>query len=694
MTVFLYIWLVFLPLTAEVYSNRNIAGKYGCVFTPSVCVPPEDCNRITGHCQISSHATDPGYNEGDHDVMRVLEAVRSYDYTNPESHNLDTGFFVDADSIRATVESPRKSFSRVAKAFLSSDDSNNQVGRKQQDTNYGTRQLINRHLDEFQYALAQKGRKLADLTTDELGVLVRYLANVIRNEQSHSVDDSNPNELSERIPEGQLKNRDFKAQHRTSEDIDSLTLPVILESPEHRGNSESIEVVEDHGGDGIDMEVAESANTISSSSTSNPTARSQIQKETLYIVIIVVGATVLLIIIVTITSCAYYTYKKKRQEDIKFRKSMTSRQPVGSEYQDLCRQHYADKNYGVDDGSDSDASIQDYSPASTKLADYGPSKQERSKAHQATRNSSVSSVSWSEEPATASLDIATGHKVLDYMENHLDNKGRLAREWHDLCKNKPDEFAVEAAKSPQNISKNRIDAALPYDYNRVKLDVSENHVESDYINASIIIDSDPKRPLYIAAQGPLPSTVPDFWQMVWEHDCVAIVMLTALVEEGVNQCARYWPDEGSSRCHNFEINLVSEHIWCEHYLVRSLYLKHLGTGETRTVTQFHFLSWPKNGVPSTPKHLLELRRKVSKCSKAHHSPVLVHCSDGVARTGTYILLDLAINRLLKRPLEIDIAATLEHIRDMRAGMVANKDQFQFALTAVAEEVNAAMKTPN
>lgn len=42
--------------------------------------------------------------------------------------------------------------------------------------------------------------------------------------------------------------------------------------------------------------------------------------------------------------------------------------------------------------------------------------------------------------------------------------------------------------------------------------------------------------------------------------------------------------------------------------------------------------------------------------------------------------------------EIDIAATLEHIRDQRSGMVANKQQFEFALMAVAEEVHAILKS--
>lgn len=53
---------------------------------------------------------------------------------------------------------------------------------------------------------------------------------------------------------------------------------------------------------------------------------------------------------------------------------------------------------------------------------------------------------------------------------------------------------------------------------------------------------------------------------------------------------------------------MSEHIWCDDYLVRSFYLKNIRTGETRTVTQFHFQSWPENGVPSSTKALLEFRR--------------------------------------------------------------------------------------
>jgi len=47
---------------------------------------------------------------------------------------------------------------------------------------------------------------------------------------------------------------------------------------------------------------------------------------------------------------------------------------------------------------------------------------------------------------------------------------------------------------------------------------------------------------YIAAQGPLPDTSADFWQMVWEQRSTLVVMLTTIMERGRVKCHKYWPD--------------------------------------------------------------------------------------------------------------------------------------------------------
>ena len=126
-------------------------------------------------------------------------------------------------------------------------------------------------------------------------------------------------------------------------------------------------------------------------------------------------------------------------------------------------------------------------------------------------------------------------------------------------------------------------------------------------------DTHPERAAYILAQAPLENTVGDFWQMVWEQRCTVAVLFagtfdtsSGLTSDGLPQ---FWPGEGNAVYHNFEVHLVSEHVWCGEYLVRSLYLKNLLTSQTRTVTLFHYLLWLPHRCPETgPRPLLEFRR--------------------------------------------------------------------------------------
>ncbi|NXW33763.1 PTPRN protein, partial [Phaetusa simplex] len=285
------------------------------------------------------------------------------------------------------------------------------------------------------------------------------------------------------------------------------------------------------------------------------------------------------------------------------------------EYQELCRQHMAAKSlFGRSEAPAAPAETSRVSSVSSQFSD----------APQPSPSSHSSTPSWCEEPVQSNMDISTGHMILAYMEDHLRNRDRLAKEWQALCSYQAEPSVCSIAQSEANLKKNRNPDYVPYDHVRIKLKAESNPSRSDFINASPIIEHDPRMPAYIATQGPLSHTIADFWQMVWEHGCTVIVMLSPLAEDSVKQCDRYWPDEGSSLYHIYEATSVS-------------------------------------------------------------------CSDGAGRTGTYILVDMVLNRMAKGVKEIDIAATLEHIRDQRPGMVQTKDQFEFALTAVAEEVNAILK---
>lgn len=294
-----------------------------------------------------------------------------------------------------------------------------------------------------------------------------------------------------------------------------------------------------------------------------------------------------------------FIYKREKLNNLKDLVAVET--SSSKDYQELCRARMAGKN---DSSTARVASL-------SKENDKPPS-------------SRSSTSSWSEEPALSNMDISTGHIVLSYMEDHLRNKGRLQREWEALCRYEAEPGAREAALQEECSAFNRIGAPLPFDHSRVVLNHLANAEGMDYINASTITDHDPRAPAYIAAQAPLPSTIAHFWQLVWEQGCVVIVALCRLQENGETACARYWPEEGAEVYHIYEVHLVSEHVWCDEYLVRSFYLKNLRTGETRTVTQFHFLSWPQQGIPLSAKALLEFRRKVNKSYRGRSCPIVVH----------------------------------------------------------------------
>uniref|UniRef100_A0A1I8QCK4 Receptor-type tyrosine-protein phosphatase N2 n=1 Tax=Stomoxys calcitrans TaxID=35570 RepID=A0A1I8QCK4_STOCA len=384
------------------------------------------------------------------------------------------------------------------------------------------------------------------------------------------------------------------------------------------------------------------------------------------------GAGAAAIIVIFVTLILIKRHDKKRDKLGGIQSGIAGTESCSKDYQDLCRARMAGKGSAAEP------------VASGRITSL-------SKDNERPPSSRSSTSSWSEEPALTNMDISTGHMVLSYMEDHLRNKGRLQREWEALCRYEAEPSARDAALQPQCANLNRPGAPLPYDHSRVVLNHLANAEGLDYVNASTITDHDPRAPAYVAAQGPIPSTLAHFWQMIWEQGAVVIVALCRLQENGEIACARYWPEEGAEVYHIYEVHLVSEHIWCDDYLVRSFYLKNLRTSETRTVTQFHFLSWPQGGVPPQAKALLDFRRKVNKSYRGRSCPIVVHGSGGAGRTGAYILLDLVLGRMNKGAREIDIAATLEHLRDQRAGLVATRQQFEFVLMAVAEEVHAILK---
>nr|XP_014333996.1 PREDICTED: tyrosine-protein phosphatase non-receptor type 21 [Bos mutus] len=282
---------------------------------------------------------------------------------------------------------------------------------------------------------------------------------------------------------------------------------------------------------------------------------------------------------------------------------------------------------------------------------------------------------------------ATNDERCKILEQRLE-QGMVFTEYERILKKRLVDGECSTARLPENAERNRFQDVLPYDDARVEL-VPTKENNTGYINASHIkvsvsgIEWD-----YIATQGPLQNTCPDFWQMVWEQGIAIIAMVTAEEEGGREKSFRYWPRLGSR--HNtvtygrFKITTrFRTDSGC--YATTGLKMKHLLSGQERTIWHLQYTDWPEHGCPEDLKGFLSyleeiqsVRRHTNSTSepKSPNPPLLVHCSAGVGRTGVVILSEIMI-ACLEHNEALDVPRVLDMLRRQRMLMVQTLCQYTF-----------------
>ncbi|KAF8564950.1 hypothetical protein P879_09189 [Paragonimus westermani] len=247
-------------------------------------------------------------------------------------------------------------------------------------------------------------------------------------------------------------------------------------------------------------------------------------------------------------------------------------------------------------------------------------------------------------------------------------------------------------------------------------DLVQNYIHANWV------DGYRQKNAFICTQGPLPETVGDFWQMMWDYCVPVVVMITKIFEADRVKCFPYWPESaqkklrfacghpGAIPCQsdandslfdtvavipNFEV----ENLDCqveEHFTCSTLRLTNLQNKQHRLVEHYAYSSWPDHGVPHTTEGLQKLLVTVRTSymiaikklgyttymdQEVPPPPVVVHCSAGIGRTGTYVTADICTKWLTdpdrSEDRRINVPLTVSRVRSQRYGCVQVAAQYVF-----------------
>ncbi|EYB89455.1 hypothetical protein Y032_0232g3066 [Ancylostoma ceylanicum] len=250
----------------------------------------------------------------------------------------------------------------------------------------------------------------------------------------------------------------------------------------------------------------------------------------------------------------------------------------------------------------------------------------------------------------------------------------IMKKFRKVQRFKPGRYSVAAFKA--NPQKNRYNDIQCIDETRVIL---RDHT-SDYIHANWV--TTPKGKKFICTQGPMPTTVSDFWHMILQEDCRTIIMLCRLEEDKKQKCVQYYPNKTSQPflIDNTVVKLVKQKwseelgvmtsVWNVKHREREFELRHI-----------QYKNWPDHSAPKDSLGVLELHKVIKKNPEDH--PVVIHCSAGVGRTCTLAGVEILLEQM--RTLNFQSSITIvKTMRRSRLGAVQRAIQYLFMHLVVLE----------
>ena len=233
-----------------------------------------------------------------------------------------------------------------------------------------------------------------------------------------------------------------------------------------------------------------------------------------------------------------------------------------------------------------------------------------------------------------------------------------------------------------------------YKDNYVKISTPHELINASWIHF-------PFEDSFISAQAPLKNTIDDFWTMCFDYDINIIIMLCNLEENGKEKCVEYWENDkrdlkdstASTMDTNFIINYTTEQINND-IIIRNINIRDKNKEENneKKIKQIHYGSWPDHqslDIQDIYGNILFMFNLVDK--EIGHNPIVVHCSAGVGRTGTFIALYNLYRDILNqiheknnKNITINFMNLVRKLKEMRMHLVETEDQYKLIYKFVSK----------
>ncbi|XP_048850224.1 receptor-type tyrosine-protein phosphatase U-like isoform X2 [Brienomyrus brachyistius] len=269
------------------------------------------------------------------------------------------------------------------------------------------------------------------------------------------------------------------------------------------------------------------------------------------------------------------------------------------------------------------------------------------------------------------------------------NSSHLREEFQTLNSVTPhlDVEECSMALLPRNRQKNRSMDVLPPDHSLALLTASEDDATgSSYVNAALA--SSFHRPAaFIVTPHPLANTTADFWRLVFDYGCSAVVMLNQLNQSNSAwPCLQYWPEPGLQHYGPMQVEFLSrstdDDVVTRLFRVKNL--TRLQEGQL-LVRQFQFLRWSAyREVPDSRKAFLGLLGLVLKWQgEAGEGRTVVHCLNGGGRSGTFCTCIMLLEMMRSHGI-VDIFYAVKTLRNSKPNMVESLEQYRFCYELALE----------